>query len=257
MSVALPAHATLLSVLRSKAYMSACRTFTSFSGPLYICGCHHWKKMPDGISFEFFLPSTCGRVATERSCRYWTSPERKFATCADSSARKRNVSSLEVGAAAVPVVGEALELEPVALDEVLVREGAGAEGVLAEVQVVGVLRHDEPEAEVLDHPRRLLRRDPELAVVDLDGLAPDVLGQGQEVVRGGLDRVVDAVEAPDDVLDPQRVAVVELDALADRHDRVLFVGVDHFVASSGTARPVLSYLTSVSYIAYAISWPQR
>ena len=50
--------------------------------------------MPDGISFEFFLPSTWGSVATEMSCRYWTSPERKFATWADSSARKRNVSSL-------------------------------------------------------------------------------------------------------------------------------------------------------------------
>src|SRR4051794_23028193 len=34
-------------------------------------------------------------------------------------------------------------------------------------------------------------------------------------------------------------------------------GVSHFAASSGTARPALSNLTSVSYIAYAISWPQR
>ena len=53
----------------SNAHCSACRTFTSFSGPKYICGCHHWKKRPGGISFEFRLPSTCGSVATEMSCR--------------------------------------------------------------------------------------------------------------------------------------------------------------------------------------------
>ena len=86
-----PAQATLLSVSRSNAYCSAWRTFMSASGPKYICGCHHSKNRPDGISFEFFLPSTCGSVATEMSCRYLTSPERKFATWAASSARNLNV----------------------------------------------------------------------------------------------------------------------------------------------------------------------
>ena len=65
----LPAQAIWLSFLRSNAYMSARRTFTSASGPLYIWGCHHSKKRPDGISFELFLPCTCGRLATEMSCR--------------------------------------------------------------------------------------------------------------------------------------------------------------------------------------------
>ena len=93
----LPAQAISLSFLRSNAHISARRTFTSASGPKYICGCHHSKNRPEGISFELFLPSTWGSLGDREVVQVVHVPERKFAICADSSARKLKVSESRYG----------------------------------------------------------------------------------------------------------------------------------------------------------------